>query len=462
MTTPGPDERFEVPVERLARGRRDGRRAALAAMTIVAVVGTALGLARWTSDAGIGTPGESPAPNGSEAARAVASAPADRVAPRRSAGPRIERLLDLPDRALDGAPHLLLVEQDGSDLRLLRWTAGGGLTQVTTIPGATAGLTGPVGPLISRSADRIVVLSQDDRPGSVAGAARLVDLRGTILWTGDDVEVQSGAVWSSDDRQVVIAGQGRQWHLVSVADAGRAADRVVALPGEIFLPSPTPIGSISIPRVAPRTVPLGYSADGRWIYGGIVSRELGIVVGEFRVSRDGRRVERVMDVGVGRDDGLSPEPGTLGGRIVDPATGRVANWLVNVASTGRAPTLEVREPDSAFAFALDVGSPLGSEWVGDGSLVVLSSDSALFPDALTLARVDGDGSVGSPILETGPVNGGTLLGVRGGFASMAVATATPDAAAQVVLVDIDDPARAAALLLPSGGSGAIIAAELRP
>jgi hypothetical protein len=45
---------------------------------------------------------------------------------------------------------------------------------------------------------------------------------------------------------------------------------------------------------------------------------------------------------------------------------------------------------------------------------------------------------------------------------MAVATATPDAAAQVVLVDIDDPARAAALLLPSGGSGTIIAAELRP
>jgi hypothetical protein len=45
---------------------------------------------------------------------------------------------------------------------------------------------------------------------------------------------------------------------------------------------------------------------------------------------------------------------------------------------------------------------------------------------------------------------------------LAGAPATPDAAAQVVLVDIDDPARAATLLLPSGGSGAIIAAELRP
>src|SRR5258706_8559482 len=143
---------------------------------------------------------------------------------------------------------------------------------------------------------------------------------------------------------------------------------------------------MSIPRLDPRTLPLGFSADGRWVYGGIVSPELGILIGEFRVALDGTKVERVLDLRVGRPDGLVPQPGTLGGRLVDPVSGRIANSRVNADTTGGAPTLEVRNADAGFAFTVDGEVPLGSWWGEDGGLYVLGADSILYPNAATLER----------------------------------------------------------------------------
>ena len=244
--------------------------------------------------------------------------------------------------------------------------------------------------------------------------------------------------------------------------AGIATDRVVRLPAEVFLPSPTPIGAISIPRLDPRTLPLGFSADGRWAYGGIVSPELGILIGEFRVAVDGTRVERVLDLGVGRADGLVPQPGTLGGRLVDPISGRIANSRVNADTTGGAPTLEVRNADAGFAFTVDARVPLGSWWGADGGLYVLGADSILFPDRATLVRVGSDGTAGPPIVETGPITSAGFLGVRNGYAAIVISVTRPSSDAQIVLVDLADPTRISALGLPVYATAAIIAAELRP
>jgi hypothetical protein len=139
----------------------------------------------------------------------------------------------------------------------------------------------------------------------------------------------------------------------------------------------------------------------------------------------------------------------------------VANYRVNPDTTGGPPTLEVREADSAFAFEVDVATPLGSAWGGDGSLYVLSADSPLFPDRVTLARVGPDGSLGEPLLEIGAITTASLLDVRDGYAAIVVWTSRPDVALQLVLVNLADPSRITARSLPED-LGPIVAGEIRP
>ena len=458
MTGHRRDEPFEVPVERLPNSRRDGRRATVAAVMIVAVVGGAVGLARWTPDEA-GVPPRPAGPSAAPAASGIAAASdGPSAAPRRSTDARIERLLNLPDRALDGGPTIDLVEQDGLDLRVLRWTPGAGLAPIRTFRGAVAEPNQPVVPVLAPAGERVALLVPENppRPGVPVVTARVVDTAGSLLWTDDDIALESGALWAADGGLVAIAGIGRRWHLIEFAPGGRVRDRVIELPGEIFLPSP-----ISVPRIAPRTVPLGFSANGDWIYGGIVEPELGLI-GEFRVAADGGRVERVGDLGVGRRDGLVPVPGTVGGQIVDPVLGRIANLRWSLTANGGPPTLEVRNPDAGLAFSVDAGVPLGSGWDADGSLHVLSADTLLYTDSATLARIRPDGTAEAPILASGPITSAGLLGIRDGYAAVALWTTKPDSAAQIVLVDLADPGRISALGIAPDGLARIIGADLRP
>lgn len=467
MTQPRPDDHFEVPVARLAGGRGDSRRAALVAVSIVAVLGGAFGLARWSAS-GAGSPPEASGPAGPAVAAGSATAAASTgpsASTRRSTEPRVERLLDIPDSALAGAPSLRLVERDGLDLRVLAWTAGAGLDEVRTLHGVLGEADEPLFPILAPSGDSILLLSLDGRAGPAKETARIVDGSGSELWTGSDLALESGGVWSPDGRLIAIAGNGRRWHLVTVEQAGRASDRIVELPPEVFLPSPTPIGSLTIPRLTPRTVPLGFSADARWIYGGVVSPELGIFTGEFRVAVDGTVVEPVRDFGVGRPDGLLPVPGTVGGRLVDPVAGRIASWRLNSDTTGGPPTLEIRNADAGFAFVVDTATPLGSGWDADGSLYVLSADSLLYADSATLARIGPDGIAEPPLLATGPITSAGLLGIRDGFAAVAMWMSKPAWAAQIVLIDLADPTRISALPVPVSGASnfiSIISAEIAP
>ncbi|TMQ03146.1 MAG: hypothetical protein E6J90_53950 [Deltaproteobacteria bacterium] len=422
MTDRRDDSPFEVPVERLAGGRGQRRRALVAALSIALVVGGAIGLA---TVAGNARPGSS----------ATGSS-------RR----RVEELLAIPNREVAGAPNLTVVEQDGLDLRVRVWAPGAGLTTVRTVSGAVKSTDAAVFPVLAPTGDRILLFLLGGGATGSGGSndrARLIDRAGKVLWTGTDLAAQSGAVWSRDGRMVIVAGNGRRWHLVSIGSDGAATDRVVRLPGEVFLPSPTPIGSISISRVDPRTVPLGYSDDGHWAYGGIVSPELGLLIGEFRVAVDGPKVERVLDLGVGRPDGLAPRPGTLGGRVVDPTTGRIANSRVNADTSGGAPSLEIRNPDSSFAFDVARAAPLGSAWGAHGGLYVLSADNFLFPAQAVLERIGPDAKAGPPIVTT-------------------ISVTRPETAAQIILVDVTDPTRTSALELPGDASASIIAAELEP
>ena len=100
------------------------------------------------------------------------------------------------------------------------------------------------------------------------------------------------------------------------------------------MPSPVPPGWLTFPGTDPRTVPLGFSGDGHWIYGGTVSPQLGSLLSTFRVSPNGSAIEPVRGLGIGQPDGLVPAPGTVGGHLVDPVSGRIATSRLDPDTTG--------------------------------------------------------------------------------------------------------------------------------
>jgi hypothetical protein len=473
MTTPRDDGRYEVPIERLAESGAARRRGALVAALIVAVLGGALGLALLSRAVGPVAAGSAPPiargpsarPSGgpSPALPSAGASGSSSASPttRPTTATRIERLLDLPDRAVDGAPTLDLVERTGNDLRIERWTPGAGTAVVATFPTGLAGLVGDqVFAVPAPDNGRLLVLeSESGQPTGDRG--RLLDATGATLWEGEGLIAPSGAVWAPDEHEVVIAGRPRQWRVVTIDATGRATARTIELPSAVFLPTPIPIGQIVPPEPDPRTLPMGWSADGRWVYGGVVSPSLGSLIGSFRVEVDGSRVEPTITFGVGAADGLVPEPGTLGGRIVDPATGRIADWRTNADTSGGPPAIEVREADAAFAFDVGEATPLGSAWGEDGGLYVLAADSPIYPERTWLRRYGSDGTAGPSLLELGPIAGAGLIGVRDGFAALGLTVSRPEVAAQVVLVDVADPARATALPLTEEELGQVVAVRLR-
>ena len=448
MTDPRDDGHYEAPIERLSGFGTNVRRARIVAIAVTLIVGSAIGLAVL--------PGTSPAPS-PPTAPIRAGVPSPTTA---ATSHRVETLVAAPDAAIPGAPRPILIERRGDDALIVRWTPGQGLAAVGTIPGAFVGLdSASIYPILAPTSDRLLVLSTGD-PATGGDRGRLVDASGTILWEGDGLTALSGAVWSPDGQTVVAAASGRQWRIVRI-DGATAVARTVVVTGDV-IPGSSPSAPAIPPGPVSRTVPLGFSTDGQWIYGAVISPQLAMISSEFRVSVARNRAQPVTSFGVGRPDGLAQGPGTLGDRIVDPTSGRTADWRTNSDFTGGPPTIEVRNADGTFAFVLDEGTPLGSAWNIDGGLYVLLADNLAFPDAISLVRVDQAGAVGSPIFETGPVGGAALIGVWNGFAALGLTVARPSSAAQLVLVDLAVPGRTAAIQLPRQDSGSFIAATLWP
>jgi len=462
MTTSGPPDHLDVPIERLPAGRGQTRRAAIVAGAIVVVVGGAFGMARLSEL------------SRSAAASAIALAPS--TAPGRGvpSGPpspvpsaraqRIERLPDLPSIALPGAPEVTLIAfslDAPNDLQLLVWTPDDGRTRtIRTIPGVLTGEEIAM-PVLAPDRRHLVLVTVGGGAGSPgAGAGHLVDDRGRELWAADRITTSSGVLWSADSRMVVVAGQPRRWHLVSLGKQGAASDRVVRLPSDVFLPHPIPSTWMSSPELEPRTMPIGFSADGNWIYGGVISSQLGLLVGEFRVSVDGERIESVTDFRVGDRDGLEPRPGTTGTRTVDPASGRIATSRVDTDAAGGPQTVEVRDADEGFLFAVDAAATLGAEWGGDGALYALTADSPLFADELTLERFGPDGAAEPPLFQSGPLTSGALAGVRDGYAVVAFLATRPTTSAELIAIRLSDPSQATALPMSATGIDGVFGVSL--
>ncbi|HXI80024.1 MAG TPA: hypothetical protein VNM34_04310 [Verrucomicrobiae bacterium] len=459
MSEPREDGRYEAPVGRLAGTRASERRARIAAAVAVVALGSAIALAI--------APGAAPSPTPPAVALRGSGPPTGsrNPSPEASSGPvasRVETLEDVPDRVIPGAPSLVLIEQHGIDARIVRWTAGQGLAVTTAFPGAFAALEGvSVYPVLSPTSDRLFILWPGGGDDDTGDHGRLVDAAGVIRWDGDGLAALSGALWSADGRVVVAAAKDGTWRLITVDASGAATARSIALPTK-SVPIPTPNDRFGPLVIVPRTLPLGFSADGRWIYGGVVSPQLATITTEFRVATDGTRSEAVATLGVGRPDGLAPASGTLGGRLVDPIMGRIAEWRTNTDYSGGPPSIDVRNADGTFAYVVDVGTPLGSAWDGHGRLYVLSADSIIFPDETRLVPVGPAGRADPPLYQTGPVADASLVGVRDGVAALAFSVSRPVAGSQLILVDVAHADRRAGIRLPNDADWAIVGLDLRP
>ena len=235
------DGPFEVPLERLAGGRGQGRRAALVAISIVAVLGGAIGLARLADG---------------QRGRDLAAV-AERVsgAHRGSARPRLPR-----PRRRRGHPASRgsSASSTSRTIRSRGRPSSSSCSSTTSTPASSAGRPAPGparsgrstrrsprAPSPSPSRRRTAISSSRSTSPTWPARCRVGRASSTPPATSSGRAPTSPrhrvALWSDDGRLARRRpAPGGRWHLVSIDRAGRATDRVVDLPGEIYLPVADP------------------------------------------------------------------------------------------------------------------------------------------------------------------------------------------------------------------------------
>jgi hypothetical protein len=317
----------------------------------------------------------------------------------------------------------------------MAWNPGDDLRLVRTMRDAFT--SDPQFAFLSPDGASFVVVSYDNPGVEPVASARLLTGDGRVAWEEDEISAAGGIVWSADSRTVALVGRPGTWWVVHLDASGTAEpQRVVvqeaAVPGSSG-PSRSEDPTDTVTTVATRggIVPVGFSPDGRWLYGAVLPDYGGASRPTVRVSVADGVVETLA-----ADESAAIDPASIRG--LDPASGRAFGWGPNASVPGGPPTIEVVEPDGTIAYRLVVGVVLGAAWVGTGELLLLEADGLPFPTELQLLRVAEDGSVESPLLATGPVAWGQLLGVRDGFAAVSISTQRPTEATQLVMVDLAD------------------------
>jgi hypothetical protein len=448
------DGRLDVPLAPVRPAATDRRRARTVLVAGLVLAVGSIGLAALSRDddrriAEAATPGATvgAAPASAETSPAASAALSPAPTSRREEG-----FLPLQNQRLAGAAITTLVRRDGDDAEVLAWRPGDPeLRPLRRFSGAFGG-RGKAPAIATLSPDARSLLIVEIKAGSIEGRehARLVTADGGIAWEADEVTGLGGVVWSADSGSMVIPGSPGRWWLVTVDRSGAAIGRELSIDAA---PAPTAAPSVGAPWV--RVVPVGFSEDGRWVYGARVDIGRGLIEATTRVAIDDGTVERIGDFN-------STGPERLDERargFLDPTTGRSVMFGANAAIPGGPPTIEVKEPDGTIAYRIEGRVVYATAWTDDGRLLVLDADGLPFPTGLRLRLVDRDGDVQGTLLETGPVAGGGVIGVANGFVHLVFATDRPANGLQVVVVRIADGATSA---LVAGSPDGILAGGLLP
>jgi hypothetical protein len=453
------DTALEVPLGPVAGGRSGRRRARIVLTAGIALLGVAIGLAVLpprphpptadaTSDSAL-----------SDASAAPASPLPSTTTPRpQSSSSRREALLPLLNEPLPGAPNPVVVERRGDDARLVAWNPGEPLRVVRTFTKAFTG-DGQAA-VVSPDATALVVATIHPSSEDARDTARLITNDGLVAWEGSGITTSRGITWSSDSRKVVLVGAPGTWWVVTIDPAGTAASQRVVIVGQSDATSTPSPPAVPFARPSDNPVdlaPVGFSVDGAWLYASATPRGGAPVGPTVRVSIPGGFVDTILGYAASGSARLAADDGLRG---IDPATGRTIRWGANGAIAGGPPTVEVDDADGTLAYRVQTGIVLGAAWEPSGDLLILEADGYPFPTRLSLLPVAPDGAVGTPIMSTGPVAFGGLLGARNGFAVLAIGTRQPTDGIQFVVVNLVD-GTASGLTLPPDETG-ILGASLLP
>jgi hypothetical protein len=452
------DGKLDVPLGPVGGGRSGRRRAGAVLWASFAVVAIAIALATLpprTEPSSNGNPGQQAVlPS---AANLLSAVPSRGSASSQATSSRREVLPVLANEPFPGAPNPVLVEQHGDDARLFAWSTGDSMRLVHTFAGAFTGESQFA--FVAPDAQSIVIASFGSGRGpDAANSARLLTGDGRVAWESGGITTISGVVWSGDSRKLVVGDASGAWIVVTIGAQGTAEEQRIVVAETPVAPSPrSSAPSPSSSNATSSLVPVAFSADGRWVYGAPVSGTSGSLRPTVRVSIAKGTVEAISRASTSGPDRIGPGDGRGG---LDPVTGRAIRWGMNASIPGGPPTVEVTEGDGSLAYRVEVGIVLGANWEADGDLLILAADGYPFPTQLRLLQVAPDGAVGPTVLSTGSVAWGELIGVRDGFAVLALATRQPDEDTQLVVVNLANQ-KATGITLPADHGG-ILGAGLLP
>jgi len=364
----------------------------------------------------------------------------------------------LPNDDLPGAPLVVLGMQRGDDLELTAWSPGDeAFTIVGRIPGVMArhseeqpnqnGYTsidlaprwGPDGRPPLAAAVRFVYESDV----SVRSWASIVGPEGP-LWESGEAAFGLQTVWSADGTALAVGGTP-VWSVVRIGPDGTMSSVEVRVAED---PAPAASGAPGFnPFDLRLPLPIGFSANGRWLFGAVYYD----ASPTFRVAV---RVDLAADPPVLEQIDRLPA-GDPADRLVstnyiadtfDPATGRMAE----MAYEFDVPHLRVFEPgstDGIDPLDLDAGIQ-GATWLGNDELLLVAfrqdspSDQVGSAEVLRYSLADRSGTY---LAGAGRVNGAWVAGTQAGFA--------------LVMFWADDQVELAMLRTSDGATGSLQARQ---
>jgi hypothetical protein len=319
---------------------------------------------------------------------------------------------------LSGSPELVLFQRQGVDLHLLGWRAGeAGLGIRQVIPGALRGV-GPQQdylPQLSPDGSMLLVQVQPATSDSqdLFRAYRLEGTSGREIW--ESAAQGSGVIGSFIDAgRVVIASSaplptGRGWTIVDLS-ADHAVIHEVALPP---IPRPSPGTSIDLETQTLNYVPLGASADGRWVYALSAHATEPMYRFAYRIAID-----------TGKAQPITAAPTTGPSRVVSPLVDPISGRLLLAgprltAASGRVEAWSpgAKAPDFMAAFNV----VFSAAWLDGGGVVVGDYDRVPGPFTFRMVTLTPMGEPAANLYSAQGTNA-LIVGVQRGFAAAYVAS----------------------------------------
>lgn len=420
----GDDREVRIDVYRIGPSGTGGRGPVVVG-GFLAVLVAVVGLAMFGGRAADGEPARSAAALASGDASA---GPSRSPRPTRPPTPRPE-LPGLPNDDLPGAPLVVVGAQRGDDLELSAWEPGEeGFRLLGRIPGVMAGRSEEQPNQDGyTSVDLAPRWQADGRPPlaaavrfvyesdvSVRSWASIVGQDGTV-WESGEASFGLQTVWSADGAALAVGG-APVWSVVRIGPGGTATAVAVRVADD---PQPGPSASPAFnPFELRLPLPVGFSANGRWLYGAVYHDQSPSFRVALRVdlAADPPIVERIDRLPGGDREDRLVSTGYIADSF-DPLTGRMAEVNYN----GNTPRLRIFEPDGS-----EIDPPIDADlavqaslWLADDDLLLMTFASDSREGTVGSAEVLGfslDDRDGAYLAGAPRVNGAWLAGMQAGFA----------------------------------------------